>query len=58
MASTNPGNFANNREKAAEAGRKGGKNSKGNFAYDREKAVEAGRKGGLHRKKEPAESPA
>lgn len=58
MASTNPGNFANNREKAAEAGRKGGKISKGNFAYDREKAVEAGRKGGLHRKKAPAESPA
>nr|WP_070887504.1 general stress protein [Pseudomonas argentinensis] len=47
MASSNPGNFSNNRERAAEAGRKGGKNSKGNFAYDREKAVEAGRKGGL-----------
>lgn len=27
---TNPGNFANDREKAAEAGRKGGKSSGGN----------------------------
>lgn len=58
MASSNPGNFSNNRERAAEAGRKGGKNSKGNFANDREKAVEAGRKGGQHRKKDQAESPA
>ena len=43
---SNPGNFANDREKAAEAGRKGGENSGGNFANDREKASEAGRKGG------------
>lgn len=42
----NPGNFANNREKAAEAGRKGGQNSGGNFANDRERASEAGRMGG------------
>lgn len=42
----NPGNFANDREKASEAGRKGGQNSGGNFANDREKASEAGRKGG------------
>jgi hypothetical protein len=42
----NPGNFANDREKASEAGRKGGHNSGGNFANDREKASEAGRKGG------------
>jgi general stress protein YciG len=42
----NPGNFANDREKAAEAGRKGGQASGGNFANDREKASEAGKKGG------------
>jgi general stress protein YciG len=42
----NPGNFANDRERAAEAGRKGGRNSGGNFANDRERAAEAGRKGG------------
>lgn len=48
MASNNPGNFANNRDKAAEAGRKGGKISGGNFANDRPKAAEAGRKGGQH----------
>jgi uncharacterized protein len=55
------GNFANDREKASEAGRKGGQQSHsggsssdeskgsksgGNFANDREKASEAGRKGG------------
>jgi general stress protein YciG len=42
----NPGNFANDREKASEAGKKGGQSSGGNFANDREKASEAGRKGG------------
>ena len=42
----NPGNFANGREKASEAGKKGGQSSGGNFANDREKASEAGRKGG------------
>ena len=42
----NPGNFANDREKASEAGKKGGQNSGGNFANDREKASEAGKKGG------------
>jgi len=46
MANNNPGKFANDREKASEAGRKGGHNSGGNFANDREKASEAGRKGG------------
>ncbi|MET3457136.1 MULTISPECIES: con-10 family general stress protein [Pseudomonas] len=50
MANTgnkNPGNFANDREKASEAGKKGGQASGGNnFANDREKASEAGRKGG------------
>ncbi|MFC2971075.1 general stress protein [Azotobacter bryophylli] len=45
---SNPGNFANDREKASEAGRKGGRNSGGNFANDRERASEAGRKGGQH----------
>ncbi|MFC0711426.1 general stress protein [Azorhizophilus paspali] len=43
---SNPGNFANDRQKASEAGRKGGRNSGGNFAKDRDKASEAGRKGG------------
>lgn len=42
------GNFAENRERAAEAGRKGGQNSPGNFARDRQRASEAGRKGGQH----------
>ncbi|MCU1724530.1 general stress protein [Pseudomonas sp. 5P_5.1_Bac1] len=45
-ANSNPGNFANDREKAAEAGRKGGKSSGGNFANDHERASEAGRTGG------------
>jgi general stress protein YciG len=51
------GNFANDRGRAAEAGRTGGQHSQGgggashnpgNFAQDREKAAEAGRKGGQH----------
>ena len=42
----NPGNFANDREKASESGKKGGQNSGGNLANDREKASEAGKKGG------------
>lgn len=42
----NPGNFANDHQKASEAGKKGGQTSGGNFANDREKASEAGRKGG------------
>lgn len=62
MSNSNPGNFSNDREKASEAGRKGGKANEGkpssdashtgskgggnNFANDREKASEAGRKGG------------
>ena len=40
------GNFAADKERAAEAGRKGGQNSGGNFKNDREKASEAGKKGG------------
>jgi general stress protein YciG len=53
------GNFANNPQRASEAGKKGGEHSQGgsqgggrdnpgNFANDREKASEAGRKGGQH----------
>ncbi|MGK3113579.1 general stress protein [Candidatus Pantoea formicae] len=40
------GNFAENRERAAEAGRKGGHISGGNFRFDPERAAEASRKGG------------
>jgi general stress protein YciG len=45
--SGNPGNFAEDRAKAARAGHVGGQHSSGNFAHDRERAVDAGRKGGL-----------
>jgi general stress protein YciG len=56
-ASNNPGNFANDREKAARAGHQGGthqgkENNPGNFASDREKASEAGHLGGTHQGKE------
>ena len=44
--SGNPGNFAEDREKASRAGHVGGQHSSGNFANNRERAVEAGRKGG------------
>jgi general stress protein YciG len=44
--SGNPGNFAEDREKAARAGHVGGQHSSGNFANDRERAAAAGRKGG------------
>ncbi|WP_156710833.1 general stress protein [Salmonella enterica] len=41
------GNFAENPQKASEAGKKGGQNSGGgNFKNEREKASEAGKKGG------------
>jgi uncharacterized protein len=56
--SGNTGNFSDDREKAAESGRKGGQHSggnhtggqhgSGNLADDHEKAAEAGRKGGQH----------
>ncbi|MEN4831105.1 general stress protein [Pantoea vagans] len=39
------GTFAENPEKASEAGKKGGKHSGDNFANEREKASEAGKKG-------------
>lgn len=42
----NPGNFANNPQRAAAAGRKGGRMSGGNFANNPQRAAEAGRKGG------------
>lgn len=40
------GNFAENPQRASEAGSKGGKASSGNFKNNPERAVEAGRKGG------------
>ncbi|WP_182057124.1 general stress protein [Pantoea sp. ME81] len=40
------GNFANDPERAREAGERGGRASGGNFKNDPERAVEAGRKGG------------
>ena len=45
------GNFANDRERAAEAGRKSGQGvpaEERSFAKDHELASEAGRKGGVH----------
>ena len=41
--------FSQNRQLAAEAGRKGGQESSGNFAHNRERAAIAGRKGGERR---------
>ncbi|EDT7053978.1 TPA: general stress protein [Salmonella enterica subsp. enterica serovar Typhimurium] len=40
------GNFAEDRERASEAGRKGGQYSGGNFKNDPQRASEAGKKGG------------
>jgi len=40
------GNFAQDREKASEAGKKGGQHSGGNFKNDPQRASEAGKKGG------------
>jgi len=40
------GNFAEDKQRASEAGRKGGQKSGGNFRHDPERASEAGRKGG------------
>lgn len=42
----NSGNFAGDREKASEAGKKGGQNSGGGFKNDNDKASDAGKKGG------------
>ncbi|EAW9291598.1 stress-induced protein [Salmonella enterica] len=38
--------FAEDRERASEAGRKGGQHSGGNFKNDPQRASEAGKKGG------------
>lgn len=38
------GNFAEDKEKASEAGRKGGQHSGGNFKNDPQRASEAGKK--------------
>ncbi|MBK0015040.1 general stress protein [Kosakonia cowanii] len=40
------GNFAEDRERASAAGRKGGQQSGGNFKNDPQRASEAGKKGG------------
>lgn len=40
------GNFAEDRSRASEAGRKGGQQSGGNFKNDPQRASEAGKKGG------------
>lgn len=45
-AQNNPGDFANDREKASEAGHKGGQASGGNFANDPQRVSEAGQNGG------------
>ncbi|CAM2742904.1 general stress protein [Streptomyces albus] len=42
----NQGNFANDPQRASEAGQKGGHQSGGNFANDPQRAAEAGQKGG------------
>jgi len=49
------GNFAENPERAREAGRKGGQISSGNFKNNPERAVEAGRLGGKVSRRPPAE---
>lgn len=43
------GNFAEDKKRASEAGKKGGQVSGGNFKNDRERASEAGKKGGHNR---------
>ena len=40
------GNFAEERDRASEAGRKGGQHNGGNFKNDPQRASEAGKKGG------------
>ncbi|MDU6441112.1 MAG: general stress protein [Pantoea sp.] len=49
------GNFAENLERAAEAGRKGGRISGGNFKNNPERASEAGRKGGQISRRGPSD---
>lgn len=50
------GNFANNPERAKEAGKAGGKVSSGNFKNDPQRASEAGRKGGKISRRPPKQS--
>lgn len=46
------GNFAEDKQKASEAGKKGGQHSgSGGFKNDPQKASEAGKKGGMHKEK-------
>ncbi|MHA6313744.1 MULTISPECIES: general stress protein [Pantoea] len=52
------GNFAENPERAREAGRKGGQISGGNFKNNPERAVEAGRLGGKISRRPPSEKAA
>ena len=40
------GNFAEDKQRASDAGKKGGQNSGGNFKKKKKKASEAGKKGG------------
>lgn len=47
-------NFAENPQRAAEAGRKGGQASGGNFRNDPRRAAEAGRKGGRVSRRGPS----
>ncbi|MEZ3498591.1 general stress protein [Pantoea sp. KPR_PJ] len=50
------GNFANDPQRAKEAGSAGGKASAGNFRKDPERAREAGRKGGKISRRPPGNS--
>lgn len=45
------GNFAEDPQRAAEAGKKGGQASGGNFKNNPQRAAEAGRKGGQQSKR-------
>jgi general stress protein YciG len=49
MKHKNPGNFANNKKRASEAGKRGGAVSPGNFKYNPERASLAGKRGGKAR---------
>lgn len=47
------GNFANDPNRASEAGKRGGRVSGGNFRNNPERAIEAGRKGGRLSRRPP-----
>ncbi|WP_240161378.1 con-10 family general stress protein [Gluconacetobacter azotocaptans] len=53
----NPGNFANNPEKASEAGHKSGQHRSGHAAEEPAKASESGHTGGQHRSGNFADDP-